>query len=81
MDNRDMSKGLSLWNPSPRYSNGYGDARHLPTILIENHSLKPFKQRVLGTYVMLEASLKVVSQQRVSFERQFSKTISATRKW
>lgn len=64
MDNRDMSKGLSLWNPSPRYSNGYGDARHLPTILIENHSLKPFKQRVLGTYVMLEASLKVVSQQK-----------------
>ncbi|WP_394204305.1 M14 family metallopeptidase [Shewanella waksmanii] len=64
MDNRDMSKGLSLWNPSPRYSNGYGDARHLPTILIENHSLKPFKQRVLGTYVMLEASLKLIGQQK-----------------
>lgn len=60
MDNTDITKGMSQWNASPRYSNGYGDARHLPTILIENHSLKPFKQRVLGTYVMLEQSLKTV---------------------
>ncbi|GGB71556.1 carboxypeptidase [Shewanella inventionis] len=62
LDNTDMAKGISLWNPSPRYSNGYGDARHLPTILIENHSLKPYKQRVLGTYVMLEQTLKTVGQ-------------------
>ncbi|QBF82920.1 carboxypeptidase [Shewanella maritima] len=62
MDNGDMSKGLSYWNPSARYSNGYGDARHLPTVLIENHSLKPFKQRVLGTYVMLEQTLKTVAK-------------------
>ncbi|BAJ04179.1 M14 family metallopeptidase [Shewanella violacea] len=63
IDNTDITKGMSLWNASPRYSNGYGDARHLPTILIENHSLKPYKQRVLGTYVMLEATLKVVGEQ------------------
>ncbi|WP_394148322.1 M14 family metallopeptidase [Shewanella atlantica] len=63
IDNTDITKGMSLWNPSPRYSNGYGDARHLPTILIENHSLKPFKQRVLGTYVMLEATLETVGNQ------------------
>ena len=62
MDNTDMSQGLSLWNPSPRYSNGYGDARHLPTILIENHSLKPFRQRVLGTYVMLEQTLALLAE-------------------
>ncbi|WP_028763429.1 M14 family metallopeptidase [Shewanella colwelliana] len=68
MDNRDMSKGLSLWNASPRFSNGYGDARHLPTILIENHSLKPFKQRVLGTYVMLEATLKLVGEQATTLK-------------
>ncbi|MCG9731462.1 M14 family metallopeptidase [Shewanella sp. Isolate13] len=61
IDNADISKGMSLWNASPRFSNGYGDARHLPTILIENHSLKPFKQRVLGTYVMLESSLQAIA--------------------
>lgn len=63
VDNTDITKGMSLWNPSPRFSNGYGDARHLPTILIENHSLKPFKQRVLGTYVLLEQTLKTVGDQ------------------
>ena len=62
LDDTDITKGMSLWNPSPRYSNGYGDARHLPTILIENHSLKPYKQRVLGTYVMLEQTLKTLGK-------------------
>lgn len=67
-DNADMSQGLSYWNASARYSNGYGDARHLPTILIENHSLKPFKQRVLGTYVMMEQSLKTLGQHKQSLK-------------
>ncbi|ABL98373.1 M14 family metallopeptidase [Shewanella amazonensis] len=68
LDNSDMTRGMSLWSASPRYSNGYGDARHLPTILIENHSLKPFKQRVLGTYVMLEQTLKTVGEQATALK-------------
>nr|WP_237158886.1 M14 family metallopeptidase [Shewanella khirikhana] len=68
LDNADIRKGMSLWNASPRFSNGYGDARHLPTILIENHSLKPYKQRVLGTYVMLEQTLKTVGQQATALK-------------
>ncbi|MGL4616285.1 MAG: M14 family metallopeptidase [Shewanella sp.] len=67
-DNTDITKGMSLWNPSPRFSNGYGDARHLPTILVENHSLKPFKQRVLGTYVLLEQTLKTVGEQATNLK-------------
>ena len=31
------------WFASPRFSNGWGDARHLPTILVEAHSLKPYR--------------------------------------
>lgn len=58
IDNRDFSKGLYGWTASPRFSNGYGDVRHLPTVLVENHSLKPYRQRVLGTYILLEQSLK-----------------------
>jgi hypothetical protein len=33
----------------------------VPTILIENHSLKPHAQRVLATYVFLETSLKLLA--------------------
>ena len=53
----DPAAGLSFGNSGARLSNGYGDARHLPTALLENHSLKPYDQRVLGTYVFLASAL------------------------
>jgi len=62
MDNKDFAKGLFGWTASPRYSNGWGDARHLPTILVENHSLKPYHQRVLGTYVFLETIINKLAK-------------------
>ena len=60
----DMQDGFLIWNGDPRYSNGYGDARHLATILVENHSLKPYRQRVLGTYVLLAASMEILAKER-----------------
>lgn len=63
LNNRDLTEGLPLGPSGPRFSNSYGDLRHIPSVLIENHSLKPYRQRVLGTYVLLEASLKVVAGQ------------------
>ena len=62
LDRNDQTKGVLEWTGSPRFSNGYGDARHLATVLVENHSLKPFRQRVLGTYVILEETLKVLGE-------------------
>jgi len=60
-DSKNFKKGIFGWTAGPRFSNGWGDVRHLPTILIENHSLKPYKQRVLGTYVFLEATLLLLN--------------------
>jgi len=54
----DPRAGLSDGGLGERFSNGWGAAAHVPTILIENHSLKPYEQRVLGTYVLLEASMR-----------------------
>lgn len=62
MDKRRMEKGIAGWTAGPRYSDGYGDTRHLATVLVENHSLKPYKQRVLGTYVLLESTLKLLGE-------------------
>lgn len=61
-DEKDPLQGNQLYTFGARFSHGYGDARHLPTVLVENHSLKPFKQRVLGTRVLMEAMLEAVSQ-------------------
>jgi hypothetical protein len=58
IDDSNPRAGLSDGGLGERFSNGWGSAAHVPTILIENHSLKPYEQRVLGTYVFLEAALR-----------------------
>ena len=59
----DFSKGNVLTAGGPRFSDSYGNMRHMASILVENHSLKPFKQRVLATYVLLESTLKLLATQ------------------
>jgi len=61
IDDRDPKKGLSDGGLGERFSNGWGSAAHVPTILIENHSLKPHEQRVLGTYVFIEEALRLLA--------------------
>ena len=61
IDEQDPKKGLGDGGLGERYSNGWGAAAHVPTILIENHSLKPHEQRVLGTYVFIEEALKLMA--------------------
>ena len=60
-NDRDFSQGNIVTTGGPRFSDSYGDLRHLPAILVENHSLKPYKQRVLGTYILLESTLKLLA--------------------
>lgn len=61
-DPHEFRKGIVEMTAEPRFSQGYGDWRHLPTVLVENHSLKPHEQRVLGTYVMLESILRTLAR-------------------
>ena len=61
-NNKDLTQGISDWQASPRFSQGYGDLRHVPAMLVENHSLKPYKQRVLGTYVLMANSLELAGK-------------------
>ncbi|SEN48100.1 Zinc carboxypeptidase [Sphingomonas gellani] len=61
MDDRRPELGLALPAFPPRFSHSYGDLRHLPSVLVENHSLKPVRQRVLGTLALLEATMRVAS--------------------
>lgn len=60
---KDFSDGMAAYTYSPRFSHAYGDIRHLPTILVENHSLKPYRQRVLGTYIFLEAVIRILAKE------------------
>jgi len=69
LDDRDPKKGLSDGGLGERFSNGWGSAAHVPTILIENHSLKPHQQRVLGTYVFIEQSMKLLAADGAGLRR------------
>lgn len=69
IDPTDWRKGFKSWTADPRYSTGYGDVRHLPTVLLETHSLKPYAQRVLGTYVYLEGALRVAGKESVALRQ------------
>jgi hypothetical protein len=61
IDTREPTKGIRYSPEGPRYSTGYGDFISVPTVLVENHMLKPYRQRVLGTYVLLEAALRIAA--------------------
>ncbi len=80
MDNKNLEAGVVNWTASPRFSNGYGDARHLPTILVENHSLKSFKQRVLGTYVFLQAVCNTLAENGQNLRAAIAKDETMRRK-
>jgi hypothetical protein len=67
-DEADLSEGTDLNAFAPRFSHAYGDLRRLPTVLVENHSLKPYRQRVLGTYVFLEATIKTLAAEAKSLK-------------
>ena len=59
-ENDDPDQGITQDPDTPRFSTGYGDTAHIPTVLVETHSLKPYRQRVLGTYVFVEEALRQV---------------------
>ncbi len=78
LNNMDFSQGNIVTTGGPRFSDSYGDLRHLAAILVENHSLKPYKQRVLGTYVLLESTLKLLAAEGQSL-KEITKADKAVR--
>ncbi len=62
IDTADIAKGLRVSSEGPRYSTGYGDYARIPTVLVEMHNLKPYRQRVLGAYAMIEGALRTAAR-------------------
>jgi hypothetical protein len=57
MDESDPSKGITVEDFSPRYSNGYWGAMNRPSVLVETHVLKPYRQRVDATYSLMRHTI------------------------
>jgi hypothetical protein len=62
IDRADPAAGFSSRVPEPRYATGYYPLRHRPSILVENHSYKPYRDRVLANRDFLAALLDEIDR-------------------
>jgi len=72
------SKDYPYFSDGPVYSTNYADHRQIPSYLLEMHSLKPNKQRVLGAYAFLLGIHSIVME-RVDSLRTAIKADQAAR--
>ena len=80
LDPKEQSPRLQKWLPLARFSQNYGDARHLPTVLVECHSLKARERRVLAAYVLLAASLSATASHAGTLRAAASASASRRRR-
>ncbi len=60
--NRLPEKGFSQFMDSPRYSTGYTTLWNTLGMMVETHMLKPYKQRVEGTYELMKSMIEIIEQ-------------------
>ncbi|MFZ9030797.1 MAG: M14 family metallopeptidase [Robiginitalea sp.] len=57
--NRPPDGGFSQFMDYPRYSTGYTALWNTPGLMVETHMLKPYPDRVRGTYELLQSVLQL----------------------
>lgn len=63
---REVTTGIYTFIATPRFATGYAALRNRPGLLIETHSLKPYKSRVRGTYDVLWKTLEEINRSKAS---------------
>jgi hypothetical protein len=58
--NRTPDEGFSQFMDSPRYSTGYTTLWNTLGMMVETHMLKPYKQRVEGTYELMTSMIEII---------------------
>lgn len=73
-----IEDGMMTYVDSPRLSTGYTMLWNRPGVLIEMHSLKSFRARVLGNYAVLAAMLTNLNHNAASLKRAIAQADSLT---
>ncbi|MEM7086597.1 MAG: M14 family metallopeptidase [Bacteroidota bacterium] len=60
--NRTPEKGFSQFMDSPRYSTGYTSLFNTLGMMVETHMLKPYKNRVEGTYELMRSFINIAEK-------------------
>ncbi len=61
--NSTPDNGFSQFLDSPRYSTGYTTLFNTLGMMVETHMLKPYKQRVEGTYEVMKSMIEITEEQ------------------
>lgn len=66
-DRKDLSQGINAYSAyTPRFSAGYAAICNRPSILVEAHALKPYRQRVRATYDIMLHTLEELNRRPVA---------------
>ena len=86
--NRTPEKGFSQFMDSPRYSTGYTTLWNTLGMMVETHMLKPYKQRVEGTYELMKSMIEItevegdeISELRKNAIKEFQKKTTYPIQW
>lgn len=63
---REVTSGIYTFIATPRFATGYAALRNRPGLLVETHSLKPYKSRVRGTYDVLWKTIEEINKSKTS---------------
>ncbi|WP_298519149.1 M14 family metallopeptidase [uncultured Kordia sp.] len=75
---RTPDSGFSQFMDSPRYSTGYTTLFNTLGLMVETHMLKPYKQRVEGTYALMEALIENIETKHHSDIKSIRKKTHAS---
>lgn len=75
--NRPPDSGFSQFVDYPRYSTGYAALWNTPGMMLETHMLKPYSQRVAGTYALMESLMELVADRREALRERRGQTEAA----
>ena len=67
--NNVPEKGFSQFMDYPRYSTGYTTLFNTLGMMVETHMLKPYKQRVEGTYELMKTMINIVNTESKNIKK------------
>jgi hypothetical protein len=69
----DFNKGMGMFYDPPRYSSGYAALFQTIAFMPETHMLKPFKDRALSTYALMQTMIEKVAANATDLIKQRNK--------
>ncbi len=66
---KGLDDGITDWAATPRFSTGYAAIQNRPSLLIETHMIKPYKERVYSTKAALETVMEFISLEAPGLKR------------